>query len=302
MARRLSILTPGILEWGMRSSFKRIFVILAVFLSWGQSPAAAADVKFPAPDNPVTAHGVTTYLDLARHFVPDIKNTGSGYTGTKRIKIRHIAGPDYENEDATSFGFYDISSVMINVDGKDRLLVLFDFAQAAQTAQGVAVLALYDITHQPLLLDAADIGFDQSTYFFDQALMPVAEGSDVILTMSSHFNSSQSYVTQSMIMVRNDKLELIDKAMLFGERNCGVDRQQTIAYAANPSQGKPYAPIKVTVNDTTSAIEEVCADLAPAQLGKRQIKVTYTWDSAAGKYVPDSDMLDQLAKENESRF
>jgi hypothetical protein len=286
----------------MGSIGTRILAALIVIAVCLTASARAADVEFPAPDTAVTVHGVTTYLDLARHFVPDIKNTGNGYAGTKRIKIRHIAGPDHDNEDATSFGFYDIARVMMKTDGKDRLLVLFDFAQAAQTAQGVAVLALYDIAHQPVLLDAADIGFDQSTYFFDQALMPVAEGSDVILTMSSHFNSSQSYVTQSMIMVRNDKLELIDTAMLFGDRNCGVDRQQTIAYAANPSQGKPYAPIKVTVNDTTSAIEEDCADLAPAQLGKREIKVTYTWDAPAGKYVPDSDALDRLAKENESRF
>jgi hypothetical protein len=286
----------------MGSIGTRTIAALVVIAGCLVGNARAADVEFPAPDNAVSVHGVTTYLDLARHFVPDIRNTGNGYAGTKRIKIRHIAGPGYENEDATSFGFYDIARVMMRADGKDRLLVLFDFAQAAQTAQGVAVLALYDITHQPVLLDAADIGFDQSTYFFDQALMPVAEGSDVVLTMSSHFNSSQSYVTQSMIMVRNDKLELIDTAMLFGERNCGVDRQQTIAYAANPSQGAPYAPIKVTVNDTTSAIEEVCADLAPAQLGKKEINVTYAWDTAAGKYVPDSDALDQLARENESRF
>jgi len=286
----------------MRSISTRIVAAFVVITGLAGS-ACASDVEFPAPDNAVAAHGVTTYLDLARHFVPDIKNTGNnGYAGTKRIKIRHIAGAGYENDDATSFGFYDISSVRMKTDGKDRLLVLFDFAQAARTAQGVAVLALYDIAHQPVLLDAADIGFDQSTYFFDQALMPVAEGSDVILTMSSHFNSSQSYVKQSMIMVRNDKLELIDTAMLFGERNCGVDRQQTISYAANPSEGKPYAPIKVTVIDATSAIEEVCADLTPQQLGKREIKVTYTWDAAAAKYVPDSDALERLAKDNESRF
>jgi len=285
----------------MRAISTRIVAALAVVIGLTGN-AGAADIEFPAPDNAVSVHGVTTYLDLARYFVPDIKNTGNGYAGTKRIKIRHIAGAGYENEDATSFGFYDIARIMMKADGKDRLLVLFDFAQATKTTQGVAVLALYDIAHQPVLLDAADIGFDQSTYFFDQGLMPVAEGSDVILTMSSHFNSSQSYVTQSMIMVRNDKLELIDTAMLFGERNCGVDRQQTISYAANPSEGKPYAPIKVTVNDTTSAIEEVCADLTPPQLGKKEIKVTYTWDAAAGKYAPDSDALDRLARDNESRF
>jgi hypothetical protein len=250
----------------------------------------------------VNEFGVTTYLDLARHFVPDIAASDSGYVGRKRIPLRHIGGRAFDNGDADTFGFYDIATLRMKAEGKDRLLVLFDFAQAAKTAQGVAVLALYDATKEVRLLDAADIGFDQSTYFFDQALLPVANDSDVVLTMSTHFNSSQAYTTQSMIMVRNDRLELIDTASLFNDRLCTVERQQTIRYAANPAAAKPYAPITVTVTEIATPTDADCGAEPVPPTGKRDIRVTYGWDALAGRYVRNSDALEKLAKANEERF
>lgn len=286
----------------MRLISSRILAVFAVMAAILTGPALAADIDYPAPDNAVTAHGVTTYLDLARHFVPDIKDTGNGYVGTKHIAVRHVAGKDFEATDGDTFGFYDIASVKMGDEGKERLLVLYDFAQAARAAQGLAVLALYDVSGQPVLLDAADVGFDQTTSFFDQALMPVGGDANVALIMSSHFNSSQSYNAQTMVMVRDDKLALVDEITLLSDRNCGVERQQSISYAANPGAGKPYAPINVTVTDVTTAVAEVCADLDPAKLGKREIKASYSWDAAKGKYVADSDALEKLAAENETRF
>lgn len=105
-----------------------------------------------------------------------------------------------------------------------------------------------------------------------------------------------------MIMVRNDKLALIDTVTLLGERSCGIDRQQTITYGADPGAGKPYAPIRVTVTDTASAIEEECADLNPAALGTREFRTSYVWNAPQGRYLPDSDALVRLEKDNESRF
>lgn len=265
-------------------------------------PAGAADIDFPAAEDAVTTHGATTYLDLARHFVPDIRNTGNGYVGTRHIDIRHIAGKDFAAIGGDAFGFYDISSVKLTTGGKERLLVLFDFAQVTKEAQGLAVLALYDVSGQPFLLDAADIGFDQSTYFFDQALVPVGNDANVVLTMSTHFNSSQTYNSQVMTMVRGDRLERIDDVTLLSDRNCGVERQQSISYAANPAEGKPYAPVKVTVTDVQSAIAEVCAELTPPELGKREARTTYVWDTGQNRYLPDSDAIDKLETENETRF
>ena len=286
----------------MRLSAVWVCVVVACLLGVPSGLARAADVDFPSPDTAVTGYGTTTYLDLARHFVTDIKPSDNGYVGTKLIPLRHIGGKDYESSGNDSFGFYDISTVQMKVDGQDRLLVLFDFAQAARTAQGVAVLALYDVSHDARLIDAVDVGFDQSTYFFDQGLMPVASGMDVILTMSSHFNSSQNYATHSMIMVRNDRLILIDTAFLFGDKTCAAEMQQTIRYTANPNAGKPYAPITVVVSEATSPTGQDCGEEAPPAAQNREFRVIYTWDAAAGRYGRDSDVLETLAKANEERF
>lgn len=286
----------------MKHSIARLAATLLIFL-FGIGAAPAADVENAAPLDLVIPGSPVRYIDLARHFVPDLDGGDEGYSGSKLIDIRHLGGPDYANGDAETFGFYDVSHLMTRVDGKDRMLVLFDFAQTAPAAQGVAVLALYDVSGtRPDLLDAADVGFDASTYFFDQAVLPINAATNAVLMVSSHFNSSQSYATQSMILVRDDKFSLIDSITLLGERTCGVDRQQTIGYAADPGAGKPYAPIKVTVTDTASAIEEECADLKPAQLGTRQFRTSYVWNSQQARYIADSDALARLEKDNESRF
>lgn len=276
-------------------------MLLVLFVGVGAAPAA--DVENSMPNDLVIQGAPARYVDLARHFVPDLMGDEDGYTGKRIIDVRHLGGPDFANGDATTFAFYDVAHVMTKVDGRDRLLVLFDFSQASAAAQGVAILALYDVSGtRPELLDAADVGFDASTSFFDQALLAVGAGDNIVLTMSSHFNASQTYATQSMIMIRNDRLSLIDSLTLLGERNCGYDRQQTIAYAADPARGNPYAPIQVTVTDTTSAIEEECADLKQIRLGTSLVKARYLWNATQNRYLPDSDALDRLQKDNESRF
>jgi hypothetical protein len=273
-----------------------------IFLLLNVAAPRAADVESSMPNDLVIRGIPARYVDLARHFVPDLMGDGEGYTGKTIIDVRHIGGPNFAEGDADTYAFYDVAHIMTKVDGKDRLLVLFDFSQASSAAQGVAIPALYDISgNRPELLDAADIGLDESTAFFDQVLLPVGNDNNVVLTLSSHFSSNRSYATQSMIMVRQDKLSLIDSITLLGERDCGSDRQQTIAYAANPSAGAPYAPIQVTVTDTTSAIEEQCAALGQTQLGTRTIKGRYIWNSDQHRYLPDTDALALLEQENESR-
>jgi hypothetical protein len=151
-------------------SLSRLLFLFFVLASFCKYPAAhAADVEFPSPDTAVSADSTTTYLDLARHFVPDIKGTDNGYVGTSLSAIRHIGGENFNSDKTDTYGFYDLAALRFQKDDKARLLVLFDLAQATQAnAQGVAVLALYDVGGKaPKLLDAADVGFDQGTYFFE---------------------------------------------------------------------------------------------------------------------------------------
>jgi hypothetical protein len=108
-------------------------VIIVTIVSLVAPATHAADIDFPSPDTAVNAYSTTTYLDLARHFVPDIAATDSGYAGKKIIPLRHIGGPGYTSGQPEEFGFYDIATATMHADGKERLLVLFDMAQSTRS-------------------------------------------------------------------------------------------------------------------------------------------------------------------------
>lgn len=269
-------------------------------LACGSAPAA--EVEYPLPEHVAGARGDVTYLDLARRFVPDLEQADGGFVGTRHVALRHLAGEDYDNGGDDAYGFSYISAVHIRADGKERLLVLFDFAQAAPAPQGFAVLALYDVSAEPRLLDAAEIGMGQATYFFDQAVLPISTRSDAALLISTHSNSQQSYAAHAMVMVREDKLQLVDRAFLFSDRGCSGERRQEIRYAAAPAAGDALAPITVTVTQTDVPGGSDCGDEPVLVAAEKKIRVGYRWDEAAGRYVADSDALVRLATENEKRF
>ena len=168
------------------------------------------------------------------------------------------------------------------------------------SAEGYAVLALYDITGKPALLDAVNVAVDRSTSFREPGKLSVDAGDDVLITTSTHFNSSQGYVITLLIMIRNDKFELIDMIYTFDENLCAYRRQQEPAFQTI-ADGQPRNAIQVTVTDATLPSEESCDETPPAAVSTA-ISVTYHWDKAAARYVKDSDALDKLAGENAKRF
>ncbi len=120
-----------------------------------------------------------------------------------------------------------------------------------------------------------------------------------MILASMHFNSSQGYSSAPMIMVRGDKLDLIDTIYTFDENLCGYARKQDVDFRAIAEKA-PYAVIKVTVTDATLPSEEQCDEPPPPS--STDISATYHWDNAASRYVADSDALHRLADENARRF
>ncbi len=163
------------------------------------------------------------------------------------------------------------------------------------------VLALFDPAAQPALLDAADIAFDQSTFFRDPLVLPVASDAAAVLTMSTHFSSSQDYVTNALLLLAGDRLALVDTVFTFDDKNCGYERTQFAGFQTGGSNGA-YADIEVSVNEKTTHTEEVCTGQDVPAEGTRTIGVTYRWDAANGRYAPDSEAFEKLAREDESRF
>jgi hypothetical protein len=263
--------------------------------------ALAQAVSFPELSSAVPGHQDITYFDLAKMVVPDLTAGDDGfYKGSAPIEMRDILGGDDGGSPPETINLPNAAVLPIKSGGKDRLTMLFDLGQAQDSAEGFAVLALYDLTGKPKLLDAVNVGTDQSSYFRDPGKLAVSPGDDVLVTMSTHFNSNQGYVGTILILVRNDRFEPIDQISTFDENVCAYKRTQDLSFRT-PGGEKPYAAIKVTVTDATKPSGESCEEPAPKAVS-HDISVTYHWDKARSRYVRNSDAFEKLSAENAKRF
>ena len=197
-----------------------------LLLSLAATIAGAADVSFPELEDNIPGHADVTYLDLAKLIVPDLAKVAGGYQGHVVIDLRHIDGPDSSEKPPETIVNPGIARCRSASAAGTACSSLLDLGESVDTVADFAVLALYDVSAKPLLLDAADVGYDRSSYFRDPATLAVAEGTDAIVTMSTHFNSSQGYVTSALILPRNDRFELIDTVFTFDEKNCAFSAPQ----------------------------------------------------------------------------
>lgn len=276
-------------------------ILALVLLPWLWTAAGAQAVSFPEFRSAVPGHTDVTYLDLARMVIPDLAADSNGfYRGGLPIEMRHIEGPDSGGSPPETSGLSNAGVLAVKAGGKDRLVMLYDLGDSPDSAEGYAVLALYDIADKPKLLDAVNVAVDRSTYFREPGKLALSSDDDVLITMSTHFNSSQGYVITPLIMVRDDKFELVDMIYTFDENLCAYRRTQDVAFQTI-ADGQPYAAIKVTVTDATVPNGESCDDQSP-EPESHAISVTYRWDKKTSHYVKDSDALDKLAGENAKRF
>jgi hypothetical protein len=277
------------------------FILALVLLPWLWTAAGAQAVSFPEFGSTIPGHTDVTYLDLARMVIPDLAAGGDGfYKGGLPIEMRHIEGPDAGGSPPETSGLSNAGVLAIKAGGKDRLAMLYDLGDSPDSAEGYAVLALYDVAAKPKLLDAVNVAIDRSTYFREPGKLSVGADDDILITMSVHFNSNQNYVITPLIMVRDDKFELIDMIYTFDEKLCAYSRKQDVAFQVI-ADGKPYAAIKATVTDATAPSGESCDD-RPPKPESHEVSVTYRWDRKTSHYVKDSDAFERLSAENAKRF
>jgi hypothetical protein len=277
------------------------FILAVMLLPLLWTAALAQDASLPDLGSPLPGRKDFTYLDLARMVIPDLAADKNGfYRGGLPIKMRHIEGLDSGGSPPETSGFSNAAVLAIRAGGRDRLTMLFDLGDSSDSAEGYAVLALYDITGKPKLLDAANVALDRSTYFREPGKLAVSASDDILTIESSHSNSNQNYIIVPLIMVARDRLKLIDIIYMFNEHVCAYSRTQDIAFKAI-AEGQRHAAIKVTVTDATVLNGESCGD-EPPKPESHAISVTYHWDKKTSRYAKDSDALDKLAGENAKRF
>jgi hypothetical protein len=284
----------------MPAILRRLVVVFAALAL--ASAARAQNAATADPGDAVPGAHAVTYLDLLRQIVPDIAATDNGYEGHKTIELRHIGGDEMASEAPDPIDVSTVEVLPVQADGKDRLLLLVDLGQAEDSAQSSTVLALFSQGDNPKLLDVADVGYDRFTGFGEPAKLALGEGKTVVVTQSSHFNSNQNYEATPLILLRNDRLQLVDVVWTFDDHSCSYERDEVPTFRAGDRDARAYSDIVVTVTETTTLSNEDCGDEQPPKPGTRNFTVTYRWDEAASKFVPDSDALEKLAKENEERF
>jgi len=282
------------------SLFRRLLLATLV-LALAPAVSRAAEVTFPDLETAVPGHKDISYFDLAQDIVLDLSKANGIYQGHVVIDVRHIGGPDDASSPPETVNLPGIAALPIRSDGRDRLLLLLDFGDAADSANGFAVLALYDLASAERLLDAANVAYDRGTWFRQGASLAVSPDTDVVITMSEHFNSNQAYDTTALILPRDDRLELIDTIFTFNDQDCEYRREQMPSFKTVDAAGSAFTSIEAVVTETTTPSDESCDGQKPAA-ATRTIAVTYKWDDAASRYVPDSDALKKLAVENEQRF
>ncbi|QPC89267.1 hypothetical protein [Mesorhizobium sp. INR15] len=278
----------------------RRFVAACLLLPFLWAGASAEDAVSPDLGEAITGHAKTTYADLIRLVVPDLKADSEGYyKGGSPVEMRHIAGADYDSSPPEASSVFSAGVLDVRAGGKDRLAMLFDLGESPDSVEGYAVLALYDLTGKPKLLDAVNVATDRFTFFRHPAKLSLGDN-DALMISSTHFNSSQGYMSTPLILARDDRYEMIDLINTFDENVCSYRRSQDLNFEPL-SDGLPHAAIKATITDKTVPGEEQCDEPRP-QAVSNDISVTYRWDKTAARYVADSDAFEKLAVENAKRF
>ena len=277
------------------------FILALTLLPFLAVVAGAQALSFPEIGSALPGRADVTYLDLARMVIPDLAVGKDGlYQGGSPIEMRDIGRPDSGDSPPETSSLSLVEVLPLKAGGKERLAILFDLGHFADGAQGYAVLALYDVTAKPKLLDAANVAVDRETYFQKPGKLSVGAGDDILATTSSHSNSNQNYVIVSLIMVAKDTFKLIDVIYMLDEHVCAYSRTQDVAFKAI-ADGRRYAAIKATVTDATGPTGDPC-DEPPPKVTSRQIAVTYHWNKTQSRYVKDSKAFEKLSAENSKRF
>lgn len=265
------------------------------------SSPAGAEVINPNPTDLPVADRQVRYLDLMRLAVPGLLQSGESYSTGKPLELRHISG-DKDQMVAVTAGT-PVGSPMVTFvqsEGRRRIAMILDLGQAQDSAEGIALLALFDADQEPKLLDAANVAYDRLTGFAEPEKLTMWDGNTPLLISSSHWNSNQSYQTYAMVDLHGDRLRLIDSFFLLSDHGCGFERSQRPAFSVTGSPKKPA--IQVAVTESVSRKKESCEGQSLPKAATRKISVTYTWQPKEQRFVKSSDAFERLARELDERL
>ena len=270
-------------------------VVVALLLA---TTTARADSEKPVGiTDAVRGHPGVTYLDLLKQIVPDLSPSDAGATGHAARPFRNIAGTQFEGDPPDPLEVSTVEPLVIEADGKQRLLVLADFGATPDRVADETVLGLFDDSAMPKLLDYAEVALDRYTGFRSPPTVRIGTHSQAIAVWSSHSNSSQSYEPSVLLFVHKDKLSFIDSFFGFGETECNFRQDEALSFREMPASGTPYWSFTATMKRTIGRSKgDDCPDPRPAEIVTKTFSATYSWAPKLQKFTTRSHQLRDLAK------
>jgi hypothetical protein len=276
--------------------------VAALLCFTGASRADALDPGDRVPDHPTI-----TYFDLVRQVVTDLDNPSRKDEPTAHsiLPYRHIEGDKARTDPAGAVAIQLLTARPIHAGGKSRLALMIDLGPSDGAVAEFTLLALFDLSEHPRLLDVVEVGTDRLTGFTDKPVLPLAQGaerkSDLIVIDSDHFNSNEDFVGTELLSVRNDRFELVGTLFTFDAKLCASIRQQLPAVATRPDLFRRYRQIRVAVHETVTLQSDRtgCSGEKVPRPFTRTYHATYRWNAHREKFEIASSDLKRLDRENE---
>jgi len=165
------------------------------------------------------------------------------------------------------------------------------------------LLAVFDDSPVPKLIDAEEADHDRFTYFKD-APLKISARDDAILIGTSHSNSEQSYEEYMLAMLDQGKLKVEADFLMIRVHSCHLYQDEQLTLTPK-SGGKGYWPIEANIRRGVVHNAEVgdCLDLDdPAGVKTDGHKAVFIWDAKNGGYATSSKALDKLRDEDAKLF
>jgi hypothetical protein len=263
----------------------------------------AADLGLYDVTDKVSGHPAITYFDLLKQIVPDLTADKDTATGRKIGTLRHIAGPDNGAGAPDIIKIRQLQALNFQAQGKLAIALLVEIGEVENSVERPVVLAIFEDSEHPRLVDFVDVGMDRLTGFGTPKLLRIGPNDQAIVTDSQHFNSNENFGSLALIFVRDGKLQLVDTFSTFGVSVCSRSETQSLSFRARPTaRSAPYFAITAALKEQRARTGETCDGEKRLAPYVKTVTTTYDWDTKTGRFVAKSDAIKRLEKATGERL
>ncbi len=254
--------------------------------------ALAADLADPVP-----GHSGHTFEDIVRLVTPDVAKSEYRYAGTLPDNIRAFSALVPTALTPGRGEFDPPEAVAFKAGGKDRVLLLMNFALRTQYDETFAALSLIGFDAAPERLDIVNISTGMDVFFLDPKVLEIGVGESAVLVQSQMQSGQTIYNNYALVLPRNGFIERIAELWTVSVMDCAGMHIVQPSFAAVPGTGR-FGDIAVTMVEEQEggASQEDCGDEPLPEPFRRETTVTYRWDESLSQYRPDSSAFDAFAR------